>query len=264
MKRLFRHLRLSLLLIIGASLQLAAQSLAQQSTPSLWNFAVRAGLHVGATTPVPTPRALDHIYVWYPHLNPMIQLSASRRLQADSPWSVSAGITFEKKGMEATTRVKDMQAAIISDSPYAGSADEEYSGLFTGDNNTLIRLGYLTVPLQAVYHTLSDRLLLRGGIYASLLLESTFKVIIDGTMVYDDPLLGVDQLELRQLDFSDKIKGADFGLVVGADYYFTERLGAFADVTFGLLPVTGSDFRAIPYAMHNVFACVGFTYRFGR
>lgn len=154
-----------------------------------------------------------------------------------------------------------MKVAIVSDSPYAGNPDEEYPGLFTGDNSTEIRLGYLTIPVQAEYNILKDRLKLRGGLYTSLLLESSFRVIIDGTMVYDDPKLGTAQMDLRELNFSDKIKGADFGVIIGADYYFARQIGAFADVTFGLIPLTGTHFKAIPYRMYNVFARIGFSYR---
>ena len=240
---------------------LSAQESNASVRPSLWVFSGRVGMHVGASTPVPVPQAMEHVYAWYPRLNPMVQLSASRRLLAGSPWAVNVGIAVEKKGMEATTRVKDMKVAIVSDSPYAGNPDEEYPGLFTGDNNTEIRLSYLTIPVQAEYNMLKDRLKLRGGLYTSLLLESSFRVIIDGTMVYDDPKLGTAQMDLRELNFSDKIKGADFGVIIGADYYFARQIGAFADVTFGLIPLTGTHFKAIPYRMYNVFARIGFSYR---
>lgn len=54
-------------------------------------------MHVGASTPVPVPKAMEHVYAWYPRLNPMVQLSASRRLLAGSPWAVNVGIAVEKK-----------------------------------------------------------------------------------------------------------------------------------------------------------------------
>lgn len=255
-----RRISLFFIALFSLGLILTAQENNPTTKNSLWSFSARLGLQVGASTPVPTPKALDHIYVWYPGMNPSVQLSASRQLHSGSPWAVNVGLAIEKKGMEATTRVKGMDVAIISDSPYAEDPDEEYPGLFTGDNNTKVQLGYLTLPVQAEYSILSDCPKLRGGLYASLLLESTFRIIIDGTMVYDDPTLGSAQMDLRELDFSNRVRGGDFGLLLGADYYFSNHIGVFADIKYGLLSMC-SDFKAIPYSMHNIYAGIGFTYR---
>ena len=51
--------------------------LALVTTPLLWGqssndnveFGVKAGLNIGATTPLPKPKAIDKIYTWNPHMN---------------------------------------------------------------------------------------------------------------------------------------------------------------------------------------------------
>ena len=54
--------------------------LALLTTPLLWaqapqesnddlEFGIKAGLNVGATTPLPKPKAIDKIYAWNPHMN---------------------------------------------------------------------------------------------------------------------------------------------------------------------------------------------------
>lgn len=227
----------------------------------LWKFVGRAGIHVGAATPLPVPSQVDKIYAWYPNLNPTIELRADRRLDETSPWSISFGLAAERKGMGATTHASKLPVVISSLSPYNDNTTD-YPGQFTGDNNVTIRLGYLSLPVMAQYSMMQDKLMLRAGIYTSLLLESTFKVIIDGVMVYDDPNLVSEQMDLREMDFSDQIRAFDLGMRVGANYYFFDRVGVSADLNFGVLPIVKKDFKTIPYKLHNVFATIGVSYRF--
>ena len=78
---------------------IAVTALAQQETPSDWEFEVKAGVNIGGASPLSMPREIRKIDSYSPRLNASIEGVATKWLGTDHRWGVSAGLKFEQKGM---------------------------------------------------------------------------------------------------------------------------------------------------------------------
>lgn len=241
------------LLALGCSLLLPSFVAAQENS-KLWHVAAHGSILFGASTPLPVPQEVKAVYTWYPKLNPSIGVTVARQFGGKyNDWGLYSGISCEFKGMEATTMVRDLAIAM-------GEGEDVLTGSFSGDNLTMIRNGYLTFPLGVSYKVPTKKFSIQAGLYASLLLQGSFKVIIDGAMKnedLDEPLA----LDLLEFDFSDRFRPMDFGASISFATYPWERVGFTAGLNIGLISIVRKDFNAIPFKLHNVFGSVGITYR---
>lgn len=251
MKTLFRNLYIALSIVVGL-----APSFAQtQSSISPWEVSAQAGLLIGATAPIPIPKAVEKTYTWYPNLNPSVGVVVTRRLEGKlSPLGIFAGLSCEYKGMAATTGVKDLKIVLRD-------GEDVMKGKFNGNNLTSVRNGYFTVPLGMSYYFGNKvTMCVEAGVYTSLLLQGKFGTIIDGKMLpenMDTPI----ELDLQEFDFSDRINPVDFGGLLNFYVYPWERMGFLAGLRLGSIPVVRKDFDVIPFKLYNIFSWVGFTYR---
>ena len=55
-------------------------------------FGIKAGLNVGATTPLPKPKAIDKIYTWNPHMNIALKGWLSYHLPDTKGWHLDTGL----------------------------------------------------------------------------------------------------------------------------------------------------------------------------
>ena len=74
--------------------------------------------------------------------------------------------------------------------------------------------------------------------------------------------LGTDEASRGTYDFSDDLRRVQFGIDVGADWQFSRRYGAYADLSWGLLGAFKSDFKTIEQTMYPIFGTIGLTYKF--
>ena len=47
----------------------------------------------------------------------------------------------------------------------------------------------------------------------------------------------------------------------GADWYFSKRWGAYADIAWGLTGIFKRDFKTIEQTMYPIFGTIGVTYK---
>lgn len=244
---------LSLFITLFATSLLKAQT-PQSEAPKALQWGVSAGLNIGATAPLPIPSALTKMYAWYPNINPSAKLWGLYRLKKHSPWGLSFALEAERKSFSATTLLTDLEMSL---------PESDDVGRFSGNQNVSIATSYLTLPIGLDLALLRGRLHFRLEGYASLLMSSKFTVKLDGDGTIDGEALAPG--EILYFDFDDQIRPYDLGLRFGAKYYFTRRLGAEVQLSYGLTPATKSSFsNMLPRGLNHIYGYAGLSYRIGR
>ncbi|MBB4805484.1 hypothetical protein HNP38_000756 [Chryseobacterium defluvii] len=111
-----------------------------------------------------------------------------------------------------------------------------------GIDNLKVNLSYISVPVMFQYNA-TPALYLEAGPQFSFLIDSKFKY------------------QSVSVDGNDYIKGFDFGIGLGAGYYFTPNIGVTARYVAGITDI-GKEVQGIqPEGKNNVFQ-VGVAYKF--
>ena len=127
--------------------------------------------------------------------------------------------------------------------------DETLSGLFTGNVVTEVDEWMVTLPLQVAYNV-SPNLRLKFGPYFSYVLSNNFSgYAYDGYLRVGDPTgdkveLGHVEGERGDYDFTEDLRHWQFGLDLGADWFFSNHFGAYAGLS--ARTSTSSSSRSTP------------------
>ena len=189
--------------------------------------------------------------------NGTIALDAYKPL--NGRWGLIAGFHVESKGMKTDAKVKNYHMEIRQ-------GGETLDGMFTGNVVTDVDMWMVTLPLQATYTT--GKVRLKAGPFLSYLLSSNFSgYAYDGHLRVGNPTgtrvdLGTDEASRGTYDFSDDLRRVHFGVDVGADWQFSRRYGAYADLSWGLIGAFKRDFKTIEQTMYPIFGSIGITYKF--
>ncbi|WP_176885062.1 porin family protein [Dyadobacter soli] len=246
MKRL--HL---LILLLAFALDTAAQNGKKVS------FTVRAGLSIGAATPVGIPASIRKIESYNPGFQPGIEAGLDYRFSPN--FGLATAIRFEQKGMTTDARVK----AYYTTFNEAGSdGHQSVTGYFTGRVKTEIKNSYLTLPLHLTYHPKSDFTFKAGG-FVSLLLDNRFAGDArDGYIRNQTPTGEREDIDAASYDFSENVRRINAGVEIGADYRINSGLFVSANLNYALTPLMEPGFRSIDFGMHNIYLNLGIGYRF--
>ena len=139
-------------------------------------------------------------------------------------------------------------------------------GMFTGNVVTDVDMWMVTMPLQATYDL--GKVRLKAGPFLSYLLSSNFSgYAYDGHLRVGDPTgtrvdLGTEEASRGTYDFSDDLRKLHFGVDVGADWQFSRRYGAYADLSWGLIGAFKRDFKTIEQTLYPIFGTIGLVYKF--
>lgn len=216
----------------------------------------RLGYSIGGVAPVGLPATIRGLNNY--RLQPNLSIGVDATKPIKRQWSLLLGLHFENKGMNEDARVKNYYEQIERGS-------ERLEGRFTGDVTTIVREWMFTVPLQAVWHA-NDHLNLRVGPYVSYLTSKSFTGYAhNGYLRVGDPtgpkvILGNDVENRGSYDFSDNMRRMQCGVALGADLHLRDRLGAYADLSWGLSGVHNGDFKVIEQTLYPIFGTIGLTY----
>lgn len=217
----------------------------------------RLGYSIGGTAPLGMPETIRSLSRYTLQDNVNIGLDAYKPLQ--NGWGLQAGFHLENKGMETDARVKNYSMEMRQGS-------ETLKGRFTGNVVTSVSEWMLTLPMQLSYD-FNSKTRLKFGPYFSYLLSNRFDgYAYDGYLRVGDPTgdkveMGTDEASRGDYDFSDDMRKWQFGVVIGADWFFHKRFGAFADLSWGVTGVFKKDFKTIEQTMYPIFGTIGITYR---
>ncbi len=216
-------------------------------------YNLRLGYSVGGTMPTTMPAEIRAVTDYTPCPNLQVGIDAERRLT--DCLGLVVGLRFENKGMQTDARVKDYGMTIVQ-------GTQQLSGRFTGGVVTCVSEWMLTVPATASLH-LSRDLRLRFGPYASCLVARSFTGYAhDGYLRVGDPTgakvdIGRGEGRRGDYDFSHEMRHLQAGLLLGLDWHFAPRLGAYLELTRGLSGVHRSGFSTIEQPLYPVFGTVG-------
>ncbi len=243
-------MRKLIIILIGllATLSLMAQT-SKEIKPTLITWQAFAGLNFGATSPVPVPEGVTKVYAWYPNTNPSIGLSGIYKFRGSKIHGIGFSLQAERKSFKATTKLENLE---IGDTSQYGQSGETISG----NQQTSFSARYISLPVFYIASLVENKLNLYAGTYASLLLGTEFKIVMD-----TDPNT-LDDSTFQRLSMNDYVSPFEIGVILGSDYFFSNNLGATLRFTAGLTRATTSDFTNIGYPLHNLYALVGITYRF--
>lgn len=220
-------------------------------------YQARLGYNIGGTAPVGMPAEIRSLDKFKPKANLLLGLDTYKPLSGK--WGIMAGFHYENKGMETDARVKNYHMEMRY-------GDQVIAGMFTGNVVTKVEEWMVTMPLQATYDV-SRRVRLKAGPYFSYVMSNDFSgYAYDGYLREGDPTgqkveLGHDEGERGDYDFTDHLRHWQFGVDVGADWYFSKHLGAYADLSWGLSAVFEKDFKTIEQKMYPIFGSVGLIYK---
>ncbi len=232
--------------LLVSVLSLKAQT-NKESKSKFLSWQAFAGLNLGATSPVPVPKGVTKVYAWYPNTNPSVGITGVHKFTEHHGLGFS--LQAERKSFKATTKLENLA---VGDASQYGEDSETLSG----NQQTSFEARYISLPLFYIASLAQNNLKLYAGTYASLLLGTSFKIVMD-----TDPET-LDDSTFQRLSMDDYVRPYEIGFIFGSDYFFSNNLGATVRFTAGITSATKDEFANIGYSLHNLYALVGITYRF--
>ena len=220
-------------------------------------YHVRLGYNIGGTAPLGMPASIRTLDKYTLGNNMTIGLDAYKPLA--ERWGLMAGFHYENKGMRTDARVKNYHMEMRY-------GDQVIEGMFTGQVVTKVTEWMLTMPIQATYNV-SKKVRLKAGPYFSYVMSNDFSgYAYDGYLREGDPTgqkveLGHDEGERGDYDLTDDLRHWQFGVDVGADWYFSKRVGAYADLAWGLSAIFHKRFKTIEQKLYPIYGSVGLMYK---
>ena len=219
-------------------------------------FEGRVGYNIGGSAPLGMPATIRKINRF--SLTPNVTFGLGAYRPINGRWGAKVGITFENKGMETDANVKNYHMEITK-------GGETLEGVFTGNVVTRVTQWMFTVPVQVTCDVRKVRL--RAGPYFSYLTGYKFDGwAYDGYLRVDDPtgakvVLGHEDGERGEYDFSDSMRRFHVGLGFGVDWYFMKKFGVWADLNWGLQGIHKSDFHTIEQTLFPIYGAFGIIYK---
>ena len=226
------------------------------SLPDSLNYTVRLGYNIGGTAPIGMPATIRKMNKFY--FKPNFSLGIDVQRDMWGSWGLLTGLHLENKAMKIDATVKNYHMEMTKDG-------DRIEGVYTGNLVTECEEWMLTVPVNATFRT--GNVLLKCGPYISYVSTRVFKGhVYDGYLREGDPTgqkveLGHNEGERGDYDFSSDMRHWHFGFDFGADWYFSQHFGAYADVQWGMSGVFRENFKTIEQTMYPVYATLGVLYK---
>lgn len=245
-------------IVLGLLLTITSLSMSAESVLDSLNYLGRVGYALGGTAPVNMPATIRKLNRYSLQANFTLGMDAYKRLGRQ--WGVMTGLHIDCKGMETDAVVKNYHMEMRR-------GGESLKGMFTGNVVTKVTQWSLTLPVLATYDVCS-KVRLKLGPYFSYVLANSFDgYAYDGHLRRNTPTgtkveIGSDASTRGVYDFSDDLRHFQMGIDVGADWYFGQRWGAYADVSWGLTGIFKSSFNTIEQTLYPIYGSLGLTYKF--
>ena len=225
-------------------------------------WGLRAGCNIGGTTPLGLPASIRSIDAFRLSASPMLggDITLPLSLHSEHPTchlQLTAGLRFENKGMDAEITVKSYSMEIRK-------GNSQLSGLFTGHVKQQVNQWMLTLPLTL--HLQLSTFDFKIGPYLSLMLSKDFSgIAFDGYLRQGNPTgpkveIGNKEGEWATYDFSDDMRGLQWGLSLGVDWHLHPRFGLSADLSWGMSGIFHSDFKTVEQTLYPIYGTVGLFY----
>ncbi|ASW73665.1 opacity protein [Chryseobacterium piperi] len=164
-------------------------------------------------------------------------------------FGVKAGLNISSISGDDTKSKAGFYGGLLMNVPVASSFSIQpevlYNGMGAkadGNNDLKINLSYISVPVMFQYNA-TPEFYLEAGPQFSFLIDSKFKN------------------NSASADAKDFIKGFDFGIGLGAGYFFTKNIGVNARYVAGVTDISKKVNGIQPDGKNNVFQ-IGLAYKF--
>lgn len=223
------------------------------------DFSAKIQMSLGGASPLGIPAQIRKIESFKPK-NPFgIEMNVTKWLNNEKKFGIRAGIKYEGRGMKTQARVKNYYTQIEDDS------GAQTKGYFTGHVITELENDYFTIPALFVWDA-TEHWNFYGGFYFSVTANKSFTgYIYDGAFREGTPIGELTTFEGTAqglYDFSDDLKGFQWGNQIGAEFKTNSEWRIFADFTKANTPVFKTNFEAISFKMYNIFGNIGVSYHF--
>lgn len=216
---------------------------------------VLAGFNLGAAAPIPFPNTIRKIDGWWPRVSPAVGFEYIYLLP--KKWGIGASVKLDYKAMGTRAEVIYFPTII---SVKDGDQTNDFTGTFSGKNETRMSNAYITVPVYGVYQ-FNHRWKVRLGMYVSWLFSSEFEGnVSDGYIRNGGPTGEKVNIDVATFDFGDEINSFDTGLYGSGDLLIARKLSASVHMNWGLRPLFPSSFQGMDFPLHNIFGTLGVTY----
>lgn len=212
---------------------------------------------LGGTAPIGMPETIRELNNYKLRASFGFGIDAHKAIS--KRWGIMAGLHLNTRGMYTDAEVKNYHMEMRQ-------GGEHLDGQFTGAVVTKVSQWLITVPILATYD-ISPKVRLKAGPYIAVALHNDFSgYAYDGYLREGSPTgpkveIGSDAGSRGEYDFSEDLRHFQWGLQVGADWYFGKRWGVSADLTWGLSGVFKSSFTTIEQTMYPIYGVVGLSYR---
>lgn len=235
--------------VLAAEAQVVTEN--NPGKPSRFEFDFNLGLGVGGSAPIPIPNTISEMS-WSPEL--CFTFGYNERFAVTRNFGVKLGIQLQHVGMDATAKVYQIHTQAIVE-------DAQVEGIFSGYNETKLRVTYLRIPLLLSLKTNSDKWIFSAGAHASFKLTGTFEgSVSDGYIRLGDATgerVEIDGKSLYPDTFSDELAGFVWGPEILIERCFNRNVSVFADVNASLNSVLKPDFKGLDFQMHNFYVFLG-------
>lgn len=233
-----------------------AQGMATNLLDNL-SYQARLGYNLGGTAPIGMPAEIRGLNSFDPKVNLLLGFDVCKQLNGN--WGLMTGIHYENKGMKTDARVKNYHMQMRY-------GEQVIEGMFTGNVVTIVEQNLVTLPVLATYDVARNVRLKLGPYFSYVATHKFSGNAYDGYLREGDPTgqkveLGHDEGERGEYDFTNNLRKWQLGVDAGADWYLTQRLGVYADISWGLTPIFKSDFKTIEQKLYPLYGSVGIVYR---
>lgn len=263
---------------------LTTTSQAADNNAGDWKIDVRAGYSIGGTVPLGFPAEVRGINGFTPKFNFRIGAIAERSINDN--YGLQTGILLDRRGFKGDVRVKNYDVVLRQ-------GGERIEGPFTGNVvMNIVQTGF-TIPVQATWWC-SEKAKLAFGPYVQFLVNRKFEGYAYGNKVNDkdgkwtgsfDAYLRRDDVRGEKIEigdiyidangnevnkrgtfegeeFNDYLRWFQYGVSASCDYYVSDKVGIFADLSYGInSAATSKDGNPINMGLHPLYFSVGIAYR---
>ncbi|WP_315820941.1 outer membrane beta-barrel protein [Paraflavitalea speifideaquila] len=107
---------------------------------------ILGGFNIGGTAPISFPNTIRKINAFWPRFSPSVGYEYIHYLP--KKWAIGAAFKLDFKGMGTRSTVIYFPTII---SVKDGDQTNEFTGTFSGHNETRVNNAYITIPVYAVY-----------------------------------------------------------------------------------------------------------------
>lgn len=217
----------------------------------------RIGYSIGGTAPLGIPAEIRKLNKYV--LQPNVSFGVDLLKPVSERWGVIAGVRYENKAMHIDASVKNYHMQLTQ-------GGQSLEGMFTGNNDSQAVQWAFTVPVLGTYNV-NNRWRLKFGPYFSYITDRNFSgFAYDGYLRVGDPTgakiyLGSTDEERGNYDFHEDVRRLQWGLDLGVDFFFTRKLGVYADLTWGLSGFFKGSFKTLDQTLYPIYGTIGIAYK---